>query len=80
MKAANEFNVGDIVDVIDRRDGAIVESGTRILEVSYQDGKPYAHVVAGFAVSLVCLRHHQTSIADALPRSLNHAKRIANEN
>ena len=76
---SNEFKVGSRVDVIDLRDNAVVDTNAIIEAIIMEQGKAYANLSCGYAVSLACLRHHQPSIADALPRSLNHAINIAKE-
>ena len=56
------FNVNDVVDVIDRRDGAVVARGATILELKMEtipgraEPAQYATLSCGFAVSVRCLR------------------------
>ena len=76
---ANEFSVGNRVDVIDRRDGATVDTNVTITSIIMEHGRPYAVLSCGYACGFACLRNHQPTIADALPRSLRHAINIAKE-
>lgn len=56
------FEVNDVVDVIDRRDGAAVARGATILELTMEtlpgreEPSQHATLSCGFAVSVRCLR------------------------
>lgn len=54
----HKFRVGDIVDVYDRRDGALVESGVKIIELEQGEDGIIASLTAGFRVSVRCLKPH----------------------
>jgi hypothetical protein len=59
-----DFKVGDLVDVIDRRDGAVVATGAKIKNLRTENRRDiglsgvYADLDAGFGCSVRCLVPH----------------------
>lgn len=58
------FKIGDKVDVIDRRDGTVVDWGVTILDIKmeelpYLPARPYATLSSGYSASVRCLRPAQ---------------------
>lgn len=77
MKSPNQFDVGDRVDVV-QSDGYCTISNAAISGIRFIEGRPYALLEGtDVTVSFSAIKHHQNTIADVLPRSLNHAKEIA---